>query len=114
MAHCFMFFIAGYENTTGVLCATLFELARNTHVQEKLYLDISKGCVDENEDITFKNISEMKYLDMVVNGKCAKDVIIMVPKRKLLKFNLHDINSTLWCTVSVHEVLDQRANSIGF
>ena len=73
MAHCFMFFLAGFENATGNLCAALFELADHPEIQDKLYEEIKKYCATNSDelDITYEKLNEMKYLDMVVCGKKA-------------------------------------------
>lgn len=69
MAQCFMLFIAGYENTTVVLCAAIFELARHPEVQEKVYQEIRTVCGNDISDLTLNKLSKMPYLDMVVCGK---------------------------------------------
>ena len=71
MAHCFMFFLAGFENATGNCCTALLELADHPEVQEKLFEEIERTCVTSSGDldITFDKLKEMKYLDMVVCGE---------------------------------------------
>lgn len=80
MAHCFMLFIAGYENTTGILCAALFELARNSEVQEKLFTEIRNTCyIDDQFKLNFEKMSRMTYLQMVICGKFPNQIIKLYP-----------------------------------
>lgn len=75
MAHCFMFFIAGYENTSSVLCSTLFLLAEHPEIQEKLFDEIEDNCCIINKiyDVSYEKLSKMSYLDMVVSGEMKGD-----------------------------------------
>lgn len=71
MAHCFMFFIAGYENATSVTCITLVVLAQNPDIQEKLFEEIHQFCstITDLSDISYQELHNLVYLDMVVSGK---------------------------------------------
>lgn len=71
MAQCFMFFIAGFENTSSVLCSALFELAEHPEIQEKLFYEIKNNrcIIDGISDTTYEQITKMNYLDMVVSGQ---------------------------------------------
>ncbi len=80
MAHCFMLFIAGFENTISATNATLFELARNQDVQERLFQEISKFCiVDGALNITFDKVNSMEYLDMVLCGEKFLNIRATLP-----------------------------------
>ncbi|XP_065215027.1 cytochrome P450 6a8-like [Planococcus citri] len=65
-ALCFMLFLAGYENSTVVLCAAIFELGRNPEVQEKLYQEIHSTCGDDLSNLTMNKLKKMPYLHKVV------------------------------------------------
>lgn len=63
-----MFFGAGYETTSTTLAFALYELCLNQEIQDKLRIEIKKHLSDL-QSFTYENISEMKYLHMVVSGK---------------------------------------------
>lgn len=79
MAHCFMFFIAGYENVTSVTCIALAELARNPVIQEKLFDEINHFCsTTENlSNISYQELHNLVYLDMVVSGKKFDNLYVL-------------------------------------
>lgn len=45
----------------------IHELARNSHIQYKLYQDI-KGFKEMEYILTYDNVSDLKYLDSILNG----------------------------------------------
>ncbi|OCL09616.1 putative RNA polymerase II mediator complex component Srb8 [Glonium stellatum] len=58
--------VAGSETTATSLCGTLFELAKNPLVQEKLYLALRSRFQSEAE-ITAEATKGIPYLDAVIN-----------------------------------------------
>lgn len=60
------FLLAGYETTQNALTFTLYSLATNPEVQQKLIEEIESKCSDD-ESLNYNVISEMHYLDMVVS-----------------------------------------------
>lgn len=67
-ANTFIFFIAGFETTASTISYCLYELAMNPEIQNKLRNKIKK-TQDENEgQLSYDTLKEMKYLDMVING----------------------------------------------
>lgn len=68
VAQCAIFFFAGFETTSTLLCFMAHELACNPDVQQKLYEEILS--VDKQLDgkpVTFEIIKDLKYMEMVVN-----------------------------------------------
>lgn len=69
VANALLFFFAGFDTTQTVLIYTLYSLALEQHVQEKLYEEV-KGVTDKtNGQISYDAVMEMTYLDCVINGK---------------------------------------------
>lgn len=67
-AHSVTFFFDGFETSSIVIAHVLYELARNTDVQQKLrdeILEKIEESGDDNEELTFEAIQELKYIDLV-------------------------------------------------
>jgi len=58
------FTFAGHDTTTIATCFTLYMISKHVDVQQKLNKEIEE--VLGNDEITFKSLSEFKYLDMVI------------------------------------------------
>lgn len=76
-AQAMIFFLGGFETVSTAICFTTYELALNQDVQQRLQEEIDAVWKNENGEITFEAISKMKYLDMVVSGKCLLEHILV-------------------------------------
>lgn len=65
--HSITFFLDAYETSSIILTHALYRLAQNKNCQIKLRQEIAE-C---NGNINFDVISNLKYLDQVLNGKCS-------------------------------------------
>ena len=77
-AECWFFFFAGFEASALVVSMTLFELARNPDIQNKLRNEVDKVLKNSNGEITFDALQEMTYMEMVVYGKCGQGSRIII------------------------------------
>nr|QEL53085.1 cytochrome P450 CYP9A104 [Mythimna separata] len=66
----FIFFAAGFDTTASVLVMAIHELAINPEVQERLYQECRQ--LKEDKGLTFDSLSELKYLDSVLNETLRK------------------------------------------
>ncbi|KAL1116317.1 hypothetical protein AAG570_005812 [Ranatra chinensis] len=66
--HCMTFFLDGFETAAILISFTLFELAANPQVQEKLRHEIQKALTDFRM-FKFETIHGLHYLEMVILGK---------------------------------------------
>lgn len=64
-AHTITFFLDGYETSSIVLSHALYQLAKYKSCQQKLRDEI---CT-YNEHISYETVTDMPYLDQVLNGK---------------------------------------------
>lgn len=64
-AHGTMFFTDGFETSSTVLGFTLFELALNEDLQQRLREEIAEVSGGQ---ITYENLQEMPLLDKVMSG----------------------------------------------
>jgi cytochrome P450 family 6 len=71
-AEAFLIHIAGYETTSTLISFTLFELAVNPDIQEKLREEILCGVEENGGKLTYNLLFGFKYLDMVINESLRK------------------------------------------
>lgn len=68
-AQCFLFFLAGYETSSNLMCVAIHELAENQEVQVKLLDEIDEVRKRlDGQPLTYEILQSMQYLDMVVSG----------------------------------------------
>ncbi|XP_013101419.2 probable cytochrome P450 9f2 [Stomoxys calcitrans] len=73
VAQCLLFFIAGYETVSSLMCFTALELMFNPKIQEKLYEEISKVSQElGDQPLTYEVIQNMTYLDMIISEVLRK------------------------------------------
>ncbi|EFN73506.1 Cytochrome P450 9e2, partial [Camponotus floridanus] len=66
-AHAFVFLIAGFDSTSSAMCFLTHEVGTNFDIQNKLRTEIDDILTQTNGKPTYEAISQMKYLDGVVN-----------------------------------------------
>lgn len=68
MAQCAVFFFAGFETTSTLLCFMAHELACNPDIQQKLYEDIIEIETQlDGKPVTYEVMKEFKYMEMIVS-----------------------------------------------
>lgn len=72
-AQCFLFFVAGFDTSSTLLCFAAHELMENPDIQQTLIeeLDSFKENL-RGKPLTYDVLQKMKYLDMVVSGNIVK------------------------------------------
>lgn len=68
-AQAFTFFAAGFETSSTTIGHTLYEMALNPEIQNKLRKEIRDYSAKNNGDFKFEVVKEMKFLDKVFKGK---------------------------------------------
>lgn len=64
-----IFFLAGFDTTSTVLCFLTHELALHPEIQQRLQQEIDDICDSIEDKPSYETVVHMKYLDMVVSGK---------------------------------------------
>lgn len=67
LSQAIQFFFAGFETTSGLAAFTLYELAFNPDIQERVRKEIA-DTVRSHGSCTYDAIKDMKYLDMIIKG----------------------------------------------
>lgn len=68
-AQAFVFFIAGFETSSTTMTFCLYELALNQNIQDKLRKEINEVLEKFDGKITYDALTQMSYMDNVINGK---------------------------------------------
>ncbi|XP_017770242.1 PREDICTED: cytochrome P450 9e2-like [Nicrophorus vespilloides] len=70
-SQCLVFFLAGFESTSSMMCFTSYELAVNPDIQERIRKEI-ETVHRKFGKLTYEAIKELKYLDTVLNETIRK------------------------------------------
>lgn len=73
MAQAVQFFAAGFETTSSAIAFTLYELALNVKVQNKLRDEI-RATFKNPTNMDYDRLQSMKYLGQVVSGAILNEV----------------------------------------
>lgn len=75
----------GFETSSALITFTLYELALNQEVQDRLRDEITTGIEENDGKLTYDLLFAFKYLDMIVNEALRKYPPIATPMRKCTK-----------------------------
>lgn len=60
--------MAGFETTSVTAALTLYELALNHYIQDRVRREV-KSTIEKHGSCTYDALKDMTYLDMVLKGK---------------------------------------------
>lgn len=69
IAQVLLFFLAGFDTASTLLCFASHQLAVHLEVQTRLQEEIDETLQENGGEFTYEALNNMKYLDMVVNGE---------------------------------------------
>lgn len=71
---CLVFFFAGFDAASTLLCFIGHELAINPEVQAKLVEEVDDFKVNlDGKSMNYETVNKMAYLDMVVSGERIRE-----------------------------------------
>lgn len=109
-SQCFLFLMAGYETTATTLIYLIYELACNQDIQTRLYEEIIQHFPNEEDEITFDDLTKLDYLDKVwcetlrkyplastviarqAEVTCAVSDTLVIPKGMIVQANVWAIH----------------------
>ncbi|XP_072746940.1 cytochrome P450 9e2-like [Anoplolepis gracilipes] len=71
VSQAFIFFLAGFETSSTLMCFVVHELAVNQDIQDRLREEVQQHLNEENE-VSYESLSKMTYMDMVVSETLRK------------------------------------------
>lgn len=71
-AEAFLVYSGGFETSSTLMTFTMYELALNPDIQERLRDEIKSQLEESDGKITYDALFDMKYLDMVINESLRK------------------------------------------
>nr|QTM97438.1 Cytochrome P450 [Sitophilus oryzae] len=81
LAQAVQFFVAGFDTISSTMSFTLYELAMNQDIQDKLRLEIKEN-LEANHGVTYDGYNEIKYLDMVISEALRKYPVLPFLERE--------------------------------
>jgi len=81
-AQVFLFFLAGFDTASTLLCFATHLLATHPDVQTRLQEEIDMTLNKDEGNLTYEAVHGMKYLDMVISGMVQKISCFIVPDQK--------------------------------
>lgn len=72
VAQAFIFFLAGFDTSSTLMCHLMHELAMCPDVQEKLREEVDKYIAEGNGELSYESLAKMEYMDMVVSEALRK------------------------------------------
>ncbi|KAK5641584.1 hypothetical protein RI129_010131 [Pyrocoelia pectoralis] len=84
-AQALIFFFAGFESVSTLMCFTVYEIAVNPFIQEKLQKEVDHVLKECNGKLTYEVLLKMEYLDMVVSEALRKWPSAVVTDRLCVK-----------------------------
>ncbi|XP_074040265.1 cytochrome P450 9e2 [Leptinotarsa decemlineata] len=71
-AQAVLFFFAGFDTVSSLMCFMSHELAVHPDIQKKLRDEIEETLAECGEEVTYEAILKMKYMDMVISESLRK------------------------------------------
>ncbi|KRT80272.1 cytochrome P450 [Oryctes borbonicus] len=84
-AQAFVFFLAGFETSSTLMSFVLYELAIHEDHQNQLRKEVNEILRENNGEITYDSLLQMRFMDMVINEALRKYPPIAVLTRVCTK-----------------------------
>lgn len=71
-AQAFIFFLAGFDTSSTLMCYVVHELALNLDMQERLRKEVDRFIEEGNGQISYEGLLKMEYMEMVTSEALRK------------------------------------------
>ncbi|XP_053996984.1 cytochrome P450 9e2-like [Hylaeus anthracinus] len=89
IAQVFIFFLAGFDTSSTLMCYLVHELTVNQDIQEKLREEVERYMAEGNGDISYEALSKMEYMEMVTSETLRKyPPVVFIDRLCAEKFEL--------------------------
>ncbi|KAL0107513.1 hypothetical protein PUN28_014675 [Cardiocondyla obscurior] len=89
VSQAFIFFFAGFDTSSTLMCFAAHELAVHQDIQERLYKEVLEHLAEGNGEITYESMTKMTYMDMVLNEALRKyPPVVMLDRLCAKRFEL--------------------------
>ncbi|XP_047029358.1 cytochrome P450 6B2-like [Helicoverpa zea] len=85
VAQCFVFFAAGFETSSSTLSYTLYELAKNQDIQDKVLAEVDAYLVRHENKLKYVCITDLPYLDAVLDETLRYYPLLGMIPRELME-----------------------------
>lgn len=68
-AQAVLFFVAGFDTSSTLLCFMAHELTLHPEIQQRLQEEIDEVASNSKSKLNYNDLQGMKYMDMVVSGQ---------------------------------------------
>ncbi|XP_028048315.1 cytochrome P450 9e2-like, partial [Monomorium pharaonis] len=72
VSQAFIYFFAGFEISSTLMCFVAHELAVHQDIQDRLREEVQQYCAEGDGEITYEALSKMTYMDVVVSEALRK------------------------------------------
>ncbi|XP_011705712.1 PREDICTED: cytochrome P450 9e2-like [Wasmannia auropunctata] len=72
VSQAFIFFFAGFDTASTLMCFVAHELAVNQDVQDRLRKEVLQYLAEGNDEISYESLTKMTYMDMVTSEALRK------------------------------------------
>ncbi|XP_056647978.1 cytochrome P450 6a2-like [Diorhabda sublineata] len=96
VANVILFFVAGFDTSSSALNFSLYELARNQDIQDKLRNEIQDTLKKSDGKLTYDTLNQMSYLQQVIDESLRLYPSVPILQRKSVKeYTLRDTDKVL-------------------
>ncbi|XP_018315645.1 probable cytochrome P450 6a14 [Mycetomoellerius zeteki] len=96
VSQAFVFFVAGYETSSTTMANTLYELALNQKIQDRLREEIDEEYTKHDGNLTYDIIKKMNYLDKVFKEILRKHPpLLFLMRKSMSSYTFNGIKATI-------------------
>ncbi|KAK5641474.1 hypothetical protein RI129_010021 [Pyrocoelia pectoralis] len=71
-AQVLLFFFAGFDSVSTMMCYAVYELALQPEIQKRLQVEVDQNFSKYGDDLTYDALMSMKYLDQIISETLRK------------------------------------------